>query len=962
MGLRHWIVLLILAVTAGPGWAGEAWVPARGSGTFGQPDRANDRTAPSIVVSGDRRPVTVDGVVPEDRAGRNHMASYGAGTVTELIDELGLRTRGAGGGGRPVVLVDSRRISGFSDIRDLPREAILRVDILPEETALRYGYPLGRQVVNLVLRPNFHATSGRAGIGAAKDIGRPEAESGINVARIVPGRRWSADAAWKRSSGLLEGERPLAGSVGHLDTALDSQPDTPSIVVIGRRLRGAILADVLPEIELRPEDIAGFGAGTIGELLEQLSPQTTGAGSPNARPLVLINGQRTLGLDEIRGLPPEAVLRIEILPEHVALRYGLRPGNKVVNLLLQPHFHAVTAETSHGTATDGGRSVRQVRMNIARIAPIGRWSLDASYLHESSLSEGERPLAGGLGPLRTLLPGTQQLSLGGSYTSSLSPTTNLRLNARIEEQSAKSRTGQVPPGFGADDRPILALRRESRTRSASLAAALNGAVGSWIWSATASYDRVHQRIETELPVAAGPPTLDLVRSRTQSATFELLTFGELASLPSGPLTVSIGGRLEASEYRNRSLLALVPGPGELSRRSATGQVNFEVPLLDGSMEGLEGLGQLSANLNFALERVEAFGTLKTIGAELRWTPARWVSLTLSASERESAPDAQSLGQPATIFPNVRTFDFVTGETVDVLRIEGGNPGLLAQDLGTISANLSLRPFRFRNLLVSANYTRSRISDPVGALSLALPEFEAAFPERFSRAADGRLASIDARPLNFARIERDELRWGFSFFKNFATTGATAVTEDIVEAEPAGAEAAREAGFDLGAIRRAPANRGTLQLALYHTWRLRDRLLVREGIPAIDFLANSPAGLQGGTPQHRVEIQAALSRAGFGARLTGKWQSATNVRVQDRALSYGSLARFDLRLFADLGQRQGMASRAPWLRGTRIAIEVENVLNARPRVRDETGRTPLGLQPSYLDPAGRTIRIILRKLF
>ena len=714
-----------------------------------------------------------------------------------------------------------------------------------------------------------------------------------------------------------------------------------------------MLDDVSPEIELGPEDISGFGAGTVGELLDQLSSQTTGAGPPGGRPLVLINGQRTSGLDEIRSLPPEAVLRIEILPEHVALRYGRRPGSKVVNLVLQPNFKAVTPETSYGATTEGGRTFAQARVNLARIAPIGRWTLDALYAHESRLTEDERPLDGDLGPFRTLLPQTQRLSLGGSFTRNLSASTDLNLTARVEQRDTEDRIG--PAGAGT------ALRRNGRTRSASLGATLSGAFGAWSWSATGNYDLARQRIETELPAAAGPPITSLVRSTSQNADLDLLAYGEIATLPAGPITASLGGRFEFFDYRNRSSLALVPGPVDLSRRTASAQASFEIPLLDGSTEGQTGLGELSANLNFNVERVSSFGTLKAIGGGLRWAPARWMSLNLSASARETAPDPQSLGSPVVLFPNVRTFDFARGETVDILRIDGGNPDLRAQELNAFSANLSLRPLPARNLLVSASYTRNRTSDPVGALSVALPEFEAAFPGRFARGPDGRLVSIDARPVNFARTQRDELRWGVSFFRNFAAAPPRAV-EPATGPEPAGAEAARAAGFDLDQIRRTSAAPATLQLGLYHSWRLRDRLRVAEGVPAIDFLEGSPAGLQGGSPRHRLELQASVYRAGLGARVTGSWQSGTSVRVEDRTLSYGDLARFDLRLFADLGEQQGLVSRAPWLRGTRLSVEVENVLNARPRVRDEAGLTPLGLQPAYLDPAGRSVRIVLRKLF
>lgn len=736
-----------------------------------------------------------------------------------------------------------------------------------------------------------------------------------------------------------------------------SRPDAPDILVTGRRLRP--LADVSPEIELGPEEIGGFGAGTIGELLDQLAPQTTAAGSPGGRPLVLINGQRALGLDEIRNLPPEAVLRIEILPEQVALRYGRRPGSKVVNLVLRSDFQRVTAETAYGLATDGGRSFGEARVNVARIDPAGRWSLDAAHGRESPLGEDERPLAGGLGRFRTLLPRTERISLGGSFTRNLSPSTNLSLTGRAEQRDAEDRLGPIPPGFGMD--PARALLRASRTRSVSLGAAANGSVGSWSWSATAGYDRTHQRIETELPAVSGPLLHDLVRSTAQSASLELLAFGEIAALPAGPLSVTIGGRLDASGYRNRSPLAM-RGRGDLSRRAATGQVSLEIPLIDGSMSGLGGIGALSGNLNLEFGHVSSFGTLRTLGAGLRWAPAPWLSLTVSASARESAPDPQSFAAPAVIYPNLRTFDFVTGETIDLVRIEGGNPDLGAQELRTFGVDLSLRPFPARNLFATAGFARSRASNPVGAFSVALPQFEAAFPERFERAADGRLVRIDARPVNFARSERDELRWGFTFFRTFAARPPPGAAQATAGPEPEGAEAARAVGFDLGRIRQAPASRGTLQLALYHTWRLRDRLLIREGVPAIDFLAGAPAGLQGGAPGHRIELQAALYRSGLGARLTAGWHGATAVRVRDDSLSYGSLADFDLRLFADLGERGGLVARAPWLRGTRIAVEVDNLFNARPGVRDESGRTPAGLQPSYLDPAGRSVRIVLRKLF
>ncbi|MFX5252973.1 hypothetical protein ABTD06_19685, partial [Acinetobacter baumannii] len=78
-------------------------------------------------------------IPPEQQLGPADIRSYGVNSVAELLTELAPQTySGRGGGGAPVVLLNGKRISGFQEIRDLPTEAIARVDILPEEVALKY--------------------------------------------------------------------------------------------------------------------------------------------------------------------------------------------------------------------------------------------------------------------------------------------------------------------------------------------------------------------------------------------------------------------------------------------------------------------------------------------------------------------------------------------------------------------------------------------------------------------------------------------------------------------------------------------------------------------------------------------------------------------------------------------------------------------------------------------------------
>src|SRR3546814_19694822 len=93
--------------------------------------------------------------------------SYGVSSIEELLEALEPQTRsGRGrGGGRPVILVNGRRISGFGAVRNIPPEAIAKVEIFPEEVALQYGSSATERVVNFVLKPDFRQVSeeGEAG-------------------------------------------------------------------------------------------------------------------------------------------------------------------------------------------------------------------------------------------------------------------------------------------------------------------------------------------------------------------------------------------------------------------------------------------------------------------------------------------------------------------------------------------------------------------------------------------------------------------------------------------------------------------------------------------------------------------------------------------------------------------------------------------------------------------------------
>ena len=108
----------------------------------------------------------------------------------------------------------------------------------------------------------------------------------------------------------------------------EASADGEDIIVRGTPLPGAVMGDIKPEQQLSPADVRALGVSSISELLTELGPQTNAAGGA---PVVLLNGKRISSFSEIQDLPTEAIMRVDILPEEVALTYGYSPTQKVLN-------------------------------------------------------------------------------------------------------------------------------------------------------------------------------------------------------------------------------------------------------------------------------------------------------------------------------------------------------------------------------------------------------------------------------------------------------------------------------------------------------------------------------------------------------------------------------------------------------------------------------------------------------
>ncbi|MBL8553212.1 MAG: hypothetical protein JNL41_02955 [Phenylobacterium sp.] len=782
-----------------------------------------------------------------------------------------------------------------------------------------------------------------------------------------------------------------AASATHTDE--EEGYEVEELVVTGGtpRLRGSVVGEAVPEITLDQREIRALGVSSVSELLDALAPQLA-SGSGSGRPIILINGMRISSFAEIRDLPTEAIVRTEILSEEVSLRYGYRADQRVVNFILRRRFNARTVEATVGGPTAGGRATLEADANLLRLQGDTRTQLDVKAGYSSSLLESERDVLrtdGQDGALRSLLPQSDSLAVNGVYARPFGEGLSGSINGRFENTGSDGRLGPSGDPFVAAV-GIDPLKRLTDATSAHLGGGLNGAVAGWRWNVTANADRNRTRTITEVEynTAAGAfQAPNRARSTTTSAELEALVNGTLLQLPAGPVNTAITVGVDTYDLSGTSFRRGVTRDTDLDRQSGRAQLNFDAPLLSRTRGKIRGLGSLSVNFNAEVDELSDFGTLTKLGGGFTYSPFEAIRLVASFSDEDGAPSVSQLGEPEIATPDVRVFDFTRGETVEVTQISGGNPFLTASNRQVSKLGLTLKPIKDTDLVLRIDYTRTRLKDEIAGFPAATTEIEAAFPERFVRDATGRLTQVDLRPVNFDRHDRDELRWGFNLSKPIRNTRTPPGGFQRPPGAPDGAspqagegprpdgpppgEGARSFGGQGGGPGggfRGPGGPGgfgggNLQFAVFHTWRMKDEVLIRPGVPVLDLVDGDT--LSGGaiSPEHQIDVQAGASRNGLGARLTARWQEGGSVdsAFGGTGLRFSDLTTVNARLFADLGM-QPMAREHTWMRGARVSLSVDNIFDERVSVKDATGATPINYQPDLVDPLGRVVRLSFRKIF
>lgn len=855
------------------------------------------------------------------------------------------------------------------------------------------------------------------------------------------------------------------------------------IVVTAERIRGSVDTDVPPVEQLNEADIASLGASSLTDLVAAVAPQAnSGRGRGGGMPIILLNGQRVSGFRELRDLPPEAIRQVQIFPEEVALKYGYRPDQRVINFILKDNFASFATEFEHAQPEAGGFGSNELEATLTRIGASTRFNIDVELERATALTESERDLIAsngsllarggnisGLGPngvispllnaaagstvtqagvplgianptlaqfagsanrlnnsdigdARTLLPRTERLEINGTWSRSFGPQTGLSLNTNYALNGSASLLGLpgtsfILPGsspfspFGQDvtlsryfDTP-RPLERESETHVFQTGGTFNHVLGRWRWTVTGNYARTDNETRTTRnadytalragvlagtvnPFAAGFGSdllflaPDLASSLNQNLDVRSTLAGSVLTLPAGEVQTTFASGFTRQMLDSETWRSGVTTDIALRRNIINQSINAELPITGRDFGIGSTIGEWSINGNIGFSDLSDFGQLIEYGAGLRWAPARNLTFQASITGDENAPGIGQLGNPTLVTPNVATYDFTRGESLFINVTTGGNPALIGEKRRDLILSANWTPTFIKDFALQASYFRNNSRNTTASFPLLTPEIEAAFASRVVRDGNGRLVSVDQRPVNYDRETSQRIRWGFNVSGNIGAAppargpfggptgagGPRAPGGAPGAAAPAGPPRGPRAGggFGGGGFGGGGGQPSRWNIALYHTYRIQEEILIRPGVPVLDLLNGSATSSNGGASRHEVELSGGMFHKGFGLRLQGTYKSGTTANGTglpgSNDLRFSDLAAVNAFLFVNIDQQARVVKALPFLKGSRVAFRVENILNDIVDVRDQNGNVPLGYQPGYIDPRGRVLELSFRKRF
>lgn len=930
--------------------------PARPSTSADEAADQRDATAVSeVVVTASRTyqqqyGAVVGDIVPELQMSPSDIQSYGVGTVTDLLNEIAPQTRSDRGRSQtaPVILLNGRRISSLNEVQNIPTEAILRVDILPEEVALKYGYTADQRVVNIVLKRYFRAVTAEGVGGETTEGGDATAQAELDQFQVRRDTRLNLDLKYQYAAGLTDAQRgivePSAGApfdfVGNVVSPTGGEIDPALSALVGEPVTIAgVPTGVAAGQKLTLQDfVPTAGVANVSDTAadHSLIPATQNltANAVMAHPIfwginATLNATLTGSTSEaLQGLPGVSLL----VPAG-------DPFSPFTDSVIVDRY--VAGESPIRQSVDGWTGHLGMTLN----RDVGHWrlSLTAAYNHSDTITDTSAGLdASAL---------QAALNAGSPTVNPFGPLpANLIAVSPFNRARATTNGGniQVLANGPLLQLPAGALYISAKLGDVEAVASSSSEFGGRTEDQTLARNIGQGLLNVDVPLLSRQHhflgALGELSVNANTAIDEYSDFGALTTLGYGVNWTPVPGyNLIVSETHDHQAPTIqqldgpvIETPGVRLFDYATGQT-VTVTQLSG------GNPALTADNRHVWK----------VGLTLKPLPKQ--DLTFTANYI-----ASHIANPISTFP---------GATA---AIEAAFPSRFVRDAEGELIEEDNRTLNF------ASQDRQELR---WGINFSMPVGKQPPPPDFSRRAfarrggagqaqgpgrgSGNSAGFAGQGPGVGGGPPEEAGGG----PNGGQPGAAAASSPE-DGPPRGGPGGfggggRGGGFGRGGFGGGAPVGGRFQFAIYHTIYFKDQYQVTPGGPVLDLLNGAPAGGAGGQYRHEIEAQLGYTDNGYGMRFSADWRSATTVMGGAAGgtgnLEFSPIGTVNFRLWDDFSPQKALVTRYPMLRGVRLTLNVTNLFNQSLTVRDTAGPTPFNYETAVLNPTGRVVSISVRKI-
>jgi len=204
-----------------------------------QSDNDDGVASGAIIVQGQRLRGQLDvEQAPILELNEEDIQAEGVTSIADLITQITNQTgssRGRGGGGRPIILINGIRVGSFREFANYPPESLERVEVFPEEVAQRFGFAPDRRVINLILKDNYRNAEVEFEFEGPSRGGYHQREQELNFLQIADGARINVSFEANDVSFLTEDERDIIQTPGSISDVAGDPAGWKAILAGPRR-------------------------------------------------------------------------------------------------------------------------------------------------------------------------------------------------------------------------------------------------------------------------------------------------------------------------------------------------------------------------------------------------------------------------------------------------------------------------------------------------------------------------------------------------------------------------------------------------------------------------------------------------------------------------------------------------------------------------------------------------------